>query len=192
MARVPNASRELIPSHLQGAFDAAVAGRPGYVTRGGVTPRFGNYTVMLYSPEACRRLHHWSDYLRKESILPSSIRELAMLVTAREHDCQYIWNRHAASGKQAGLSADLVDALRDKKPLPPLKPEEAAVIAYGQEYYRTRHVSKGTFQEALEQFGVQGVVELTMLMGFCATLAFNLHAFDIDLPDQRTEPVLPV
>ena len=34
--------------------------------------------------------------------------------------------------------------------------------------------------------------ELTMLMGFYAMLAFNLNAFDVDLPDQRTEPILPV
>ena len=185
MTRVPPARRELIPPDLQQAFDAALH-------RHGGVPRYGNHTVMLYSPEACERVHHWADYLRKDSILSDSVREHAMLVTAREHDCQYIWNVHAAAGRRAGLSSELLDAVRDKKSLPSLKPEEAAVIRYGQEYYRTLHVSKGTFEEALAKFGVQGVVELTMLMGFCALLAFNLHAFDIDLPDQRTEPLLPV
>jgi 4-carboxymuconolactone decarboxylase len=90
------------------------------------------------------------------------------------------------------LNSELVDALRDKKPLPSLKPEEKAAIAYGQEYYRTGHVSKGTFQVAVEQFGVAGLSELTMLMGFCAMLAFNLDAFDIDISDKRTEPMMPV
>ena len=31
-----------------------------------------------------------------------------MLVTARENDCQYIWYAHAAAGRRAGLSDDLV------------------------------------------------------------------------------------
>ena len=41
-------------------------------------------------------------YLRTESSLPKKIQELAMLVTARENDCQYIWNAHAASARAAG------------------------------------------------------------------------------------------
>ena len=185
MTRVPPASRERIPEPLRAAFDAAIQ-RPGRV------PRFGNYTTMLYSPEACLRLHHWADSLRNDSVLPPAIRELALLVTARALDSQYIWNAHADAGRRAGLSPGLVEALRDKAPLPAMTSQEASVIKYGQEYYRTHRVSPETFQDALEQLGVQGLVELTMLMGFSGVLAFNLHAFDIDLPDDRTEPVLPI
>ena len=49
-------------------------------------------------------------YLRTESSLPKKIQELAMLVTARENDCQYIWNAHAASARAAGVSDATVDA----------------------------------------------------------------------------------
>jgi 4-carboxymuconolactone decarboxylase len=160
-------------------------------SRGGV-PRTGPASVMINSPEACRRAFHFSDYLRRESTLPANVQELAMLVTARELDCQYVWNAHAASGKKAGLSAGLVDALRDNTPLPPLKPAEAAVITYGREFFRTHRVSRGVFQAAQEQFGVQGLAELTMLMGFYGLLAFHVNAFDVELPSDRTEPLLPV
>ena len=53
-------------------------------------------------------------------------------------------------------------------------------------------VSDATFQAAQGQFGVQGLTELTNLMGYYALLAFNANAFAIDLPAQRSEPVLPV
>jgi 4-carboxymuconolactone decarboxylase len=62
-----------------------------------------------------KRAGELSSYLRQESTLSSKIQELAMLVTARERDCQFIWNVHAASGRRAGLSDALVDALRDKR-----------------------------------------------------------------------------
>jgi 4-carboxymuconolactone decarboxylase len=186
--RVPAARREAVAPELRDVFDELVAHRPG-----GVVTKESNWSTMLYSPEACRRVHDWADYLREESqALSRPIRELAILVTAREHDCQYIWNAHAPSGRKAGLAAALLDALRDRKPLPAVKRDEAAVINYGREFYRMHRVSKGTFQEALEQFGVQGLVELTMVMGFHATLAFNLIAFDINLPEKRTEPLMPV
>ncbi len=63
-----------------------------------------------------------------------------MLLTAREKDCQFIWNAHAPGGRKAGLKDELIDNLRDKKDLPDLAPDEAAVIAYGredQELFRT-------------------------------------------------------
>ena len=185
MARVPPASKNHLPQNLHEAFDAMVQSRGGL-------PRTGPASVMINSPEACRRAFHFSEYLRRESTLPSHVQELAMLVTARELDCQFVWNAHAASAKKAGLSGELVEALRESDALPPLTPEEAAVITYGQEFFRTHRVSRGTFQAAQERFGVQGLAELTMLMGFYGMLAFHVNAFDVDLPDERTEPLLPV
>ena len=185
MARIAAATRESVPQQQRDVFDEVVKGRGG-------VPRTGPGSVMINSPEASRRASHLSDYLRRESILPPKVQELAMLITARELDCQYIWNAHAASGKKAGLSAELVEALREKRRLPNPVGEEAAVISYGQEFFRTHRVSRGTFQTALEQLGAQGLTELTMLMGYYSMLAFCVNAFDGDLPSERTEPILPV
>ena len=115
-----------------------------------------------------------------------------MLVTARELDCQHIWNAHAASARQAGVGGALVDALRERRALPALAPDEAAVVNFGREFFRTRRVSRGAFQAALEQFGRQGVVELGLVMGNYSMLALLINCFDSDLPPDRTEPLLPV
>ncbi len=37
-----------------------------------------------------------------------------------------------------------------------------------------------------------GLTNLTNLMGYYALLAFNANTFTIDLPAERTEPVLPI
>ena len=115
-----------------------------------------------------------------------------MLVTAREMDCQYIWNAHAASGRESGISNATVDALRDRKELPKLPDDESAVVRFGQEYFRTHRVSKGTFQAVLEQLGKQGAVELGLMMGNYNALALLVNSFDVDLPPDRKEPLLPV
>lgn len=57
---------------------------------------------------------------------------------------------------------------------------------------RIPRVSRGTFQEALDVFGTQGLAELTTLFGFYGMLAFNIIAFDVPLPDERSEPIMPV
>ena len=185
MARIPIATRESVPENQRAAFDEVV-GRTGSV------PRHGPGSVMVHVPEAGRLANQLSNYLRSESSLPLKVQELAMLVTARELDCQHIWNAHAGSGRRAGLNDALVDALRDKRDLPSVAPDEAAVVNYGQEFFRTHHVSRGAFQAAQEQLGVQGLVELTILMGYYGLLAFNCNAFDTDLLPERTEPLLAV
>ena len=115
-----------------------------------------------------------------------------MLLAAREMDCQFIWNAHAAMGRQSGLSDDLVDSLRDKKELTGLSPAESAVIEYGREFFRTHRVGDETFNDAMAQFGTRGLVELTTLMGYYACLAFNINAFEVGLPAEITETPLPV
>ena len=115
-----------------------------------------------------------------------------MLVTARENDCQYIWNAHAASARASGISDATVDALRDRSALPDLPADERAVVQYAQEFFRTHRVSRGAFQTVLEQFGKQGAIELSLVLGNYNALALLVIAFDVELPPDRKERILPV
>ena len=185
MARTPAVTREGIPENQRTAFDAIVR------ERGGI-PAGGPGSVMLNAPEVAQRALGLALYLRTETSLAPRVRELAMLVAARENDCQFIWNAHAPSARTAGLGDDIVNALRDKKELPALAPDEAAVVNYGRELFRTRSVSQPVFDAAVAQFGVPGVTELTTLMGCYAMLAFNANAVDLGLPHGQGEPPLPI
>jgi len=185
VARLPIATRESVPESQRAIFDEMVQGL-------GSVPRYGPGSVMIHVPKAHQLATSLNHYLRDESSLPKKIQELAMLVTARELDCQHIWNAHAASARHAGVRSDIVDALRDRRELPGPAPDELAVVHYGREFFRTRRVSRGAFQAALEQFGRQGVVELGLIMGNYSLLALLINSFDTDLPPDRTEPLLPV
>jgi 4-carboxymuconolactone decarboxylase len=57
---------------------------------------------------------------------------------------------------------------------------------------QTRQVGQATFEAALAQFGVRGLVELTNLMGYYALLAFNVNAFGVELPHETSEAPLPI
>ena len=184
MARIPAVTRQRVKAELRAIFDEVSSG-PGGVGSGPMS-------VLKNSPEMARRAIPLFNYVRNESTVPKKLRELAMLVTARAMDCPYIWNAHAASGRQEGLSDALVDALRDKKPLPSLFSDEAAVINYGMQLFRDRRVSQETFQAVLGLLGVQATIELTTLIGFYTMLAFNANAVDLGLPHQLAEPPLPI
>lgn len=185
MARLPIASQESVPADQKADFQEMVQ-------RLGSVPQYGPGSVLIHVPAAHKWATGLNNYLRNESSLPVKVQELAMLVTARELDCQHIWNAHAGSARSAGVPDGLVDALREKRESGGLAPDETAVVDYGRELFRHHHVSRGAYQAALEQFGERGLVELTLIMGNYGLLAYAINAFDTDLPPNRTEPLLPI
>ena len=185
MARLPVVTRDQVPEQFRQAFDELTAESGGVITS-------GPGSITINSPEMARRRSHVTHYLRYETTFPKNIQELAIITTARAMDCPYIWNAHAPAARRAGVSDALVDALRERRPLPLMSAAEAAVVNYATEFFQTYRVSQPTFQAALDQFGAQHLTELTAMMGSYAQTAFFLNAFEVQLPEQRTEPVLPV
>jgi hypothetical protein len=53
-------------------------------------------------------------------------------------------------------------------------------------------VSRGTFQLAMEKLGQQGAIELALFLGNYASLALLVNSFDVGLPADRKEPLMPV
>ena len=185
MARTPVATSDMVPAEFRDAFAELTKDTGGTITG-------GPGSITINSPEMSRRRSHLTAYLRFESTFPKRIQELAILATARAMDCPYIWNAHAPAARHEGVSDAVVDALRDRQPLPSMPADEAAIVKYCTEFYTNHRVASSTFQVAKEQFGIQHLVEITALMGNYAQTAFFLNAFEVELPDERTEKVLPV
>jgi 4-carboxymuconolactone decarboxylase len=184
MTRLPPAARDGLHDDLKRIFDDISAGSDGIGNAGPMS-------ILKYSPELARRVKPVYQFMRNGITLPPPVRELAMLVAGRAADCPYVWNRHAALARKSGLGDELVDALRDRKPLPPMSAQESLVIALGMELFRNHRISQETFDAALTQFGKQGLVELVALMGFYGMLAFITNAVEITLPDGLSEPPMP-
>ena len=185
MARTPTVTRESIPEDQRATFDEFVLGRGGI-------PTTGPASVLVNAPAVAKYALELARCLREDTSLSPQIKELAMLLAARERDCLFIWYAHARIARRVNLRDDIIDNLRDKKELTDLSPAEDTVVNYGREFFRTHRVSQATFDAALAQFGVLGLTELTNLMGCYAMLAFNVNAFGVELPDQMTEVPLPV
>ena len=183
--RVPIVTREEVSEEHRAAYDEIAGIR-------GVPPVVGPSSVMVHSPEMAVRVNRLSQFLGESSELPEKFKRLAAIIAARSMDCQFIWNAHAAGSRRAGLSDALVDAIRDKKQLPAMSAEESAVVNYGLELTGANKVSEEIFAAARDQLGVKGLVEFTTTMGYYRMLALHANGCTIDLPDQLTEPVLPV
>ena len=184
MTRLPEVTRDAVAEELREAFDALVA------DSGGTVP-LGPGAVAALSPEMALRRRPLSNYVRWELTLPQHVQELAILATARHMDCAYVWNAHSTLARKAGVSAELVDAMRERAPLPAMAADESAVVGFVTEILSAHRVSAEAYDAALSAFGTRQTVDLIALVGQYVTNACFLNAFEIALPE-TAEPVLPV
>ena len=143
--------------------------------------------IRLHSPHVAAALHEAGQYLRTEAGIEPAIRELAILVTARENECQFEWAAHEPAAVAAGLATDVIEAVRHRGNVDGLGETEAVVIRLGRETFGAHRVGSETFAAALRLFGRRQLVDLVSLMGQYAATAAVLIAFDQQLrPGQET------
>ena len=184
MARLPLVTREQVSPNEQPAYDAFMASRAG-------RPNIGPYTLLLHMPEMAQRLEALRTYLRDETSLPPKLQELVMISVAREMSCAFIWYAHAAAARRAGVRDDVVDAIRDRRPLTNLDHAEQIVVDFTRELLQNRTVSRPTFDAATARFGQRGTMALTNLIACYAVLAYNMNTYKLQAPAHETEKPLP-
>jgi 4-carboxymuconolactone decarboxylase len=185
VARIPPVTRDDVPDGEKSAYDEFIKSR-------GSRPNVGPYSLLLHMPEMAQRLEALRTYIRDEASLPQKLQELVMITVAREMGCAFIWYAHAAAARQAGIRDDVVDATRDKKPLPDLDPDERTVVNFTRELLQNRKVSQTTYDGAITRFGRRGTMTLTNLIACYAVLAYNMNTYELEAPEHPTEKPLPV
>jgi 4-carboxymuconolactone decarboxylase len=147
--------------------------------------------IGLHSAELWRYTRPLNHYLRYGAGLGGRVRELAILVKARECDSQFEWAAHEAEALKEGVPAATVEIVRQCGDIAGLDEADAAIIALGREMFGVRRVSAATYGRCLALFGRGKLVDLVALMGNYASTAALLAAFDMRL-DPGVEPPLPI
>jgi 4-carboxymuconolactone decarboxylase len=182
MARIPLFPLETMTDEQKRVYDAVVSGPRGVVV--------GPLRAALHRPELAERWSQFGEILRYRTSLPPRLSELAILVTARHWSSQLEWQQHAPAALKGGLAQAIVDAIREGRRPVFAKEDEESVFDFSLQLHDDRAVKEKTYQRALACVGVQGVVELTALIGYYTMVAMTLIAHEIPLPE-GAEPALP-
>lgn len=184
MARIPLVTPKDIPANEKTAFDEFVRTR-------GAFPDTGPYALIGHMPVIAQKLDSLRLALRDEASLPQKLQELVMITLAREMNCAFIWHAHAASARNIGVRGDIIDNLRERRPLSGLEPDQQAAVDYTRELLQNRKVGQTTFDRASACFGQRGTLALTNLVACYAVLAYVMNAYELEVPKHATEPALP-
>ena len=155
--------------------------------RPNLTPdAFGPGAIRQYSPPVAESMTAVNDYLRHKAGLDDRLVELAILVTAREMDCVYVWTAHEPNAQKAGLQQEIIDTVKFRRPLTKLAEKDAVVVQLGRDAIGKHKVSSDTFARAQKLFGNQGLVNIVALMGDYAATTMLLNVADQHVRTKHT------
>jgi 4-carboxymuconolactone decarboxylase len=180
--RMPPIPAERMSEAQRAAADEIISGRRGELS--------GPFVPALRSPELMRRLQRLGEYLRYDHALAPRLRELVILLTAREWTQQFEWHVHAPLARDAGLASDIIDGIANGRRPSGMTRDEALVYDFVQELHRTRSVSDATYASAIEAFGEQGVIDMVAAVGYYTTLAMIMNVARTPAPG-GTPPLEP-
>ena len=167
-------------SERQREVGERIAGRRGAVR--------GPFQAWLHSPELCERVEALGAFVRFDSSLPLRLRELSLLLAARDRNAQYSWNAHVDKAVEAGIPRAAVEAIAAGRPATFELPEDQAFYDFCQELLTEHFVTDETFARALDHFGPRGLVDAVGSLGNFSMLGMCLNAFQVDLQPDRTPP----
>jgi 4-carboxymuconolactone decarboxylase len=144
---------------------------------------FGPGSIRLYSQPVADSMTGLNEYLRRKSGLEPRLVELAILVTAREMDSEYVWTAHEPPAQKAGVQQAIIDTVKYRRPLTALGEKDAVIVQLGRDAIGKHKVGSDTFARAVKLFGHQGVVNIVALMGDYAATTILLN-----VADQRVRP----
>jgi 4-carboxymuconolactone decarboxylase len=151
-------------------------------------------SVRLYSPRLAQSLGTAQNYLKSGTGFGDRLTEIAVLVTTREVNSQFlwtIWEEHGRDPKDSRhLEPEIIDAIKYARPVAGLGEKEALIITFGRELLGDKKVSPETFAHAVRVFGRRGTVDLVELLAQWSATCVELAAFDQQLPPGQ-KPLLP-
>jgi len=175
MSRIPLPAPDTMTAAQKRVYERIVSGPRGRLV--------GPLRAALHNPELAEVWQAFGALLRYGTSLPPRVSELAIVVTARRWNSQIEWAIHRQAALDAGLSSSILAAIQARRA--PVFDAAADAIAY--EYTRqlqeTGQVAPALHAQAVAQWGVAGVVELTAVIGYYTLVSMTLNAHEIPMPD---------
>lgn len=150
------------------AFDHIAATRGGRMVR--------PFAAMLHRPEIARAAADLGAVIRFESTLSDHDRELAIVTTAIERNCEFEWQAHRPLASAAGVSDDTLDSVAAGGSVEDAT--HAFIVDFVRSLCRSGRVDDETFQAVVDGLSETGAVELAALVGYYSMLAIFMNACD--------------
>ena len=171
MARLDPLPLDKLSSEQKALHDDLGRTRNGRVT--------GPFAIWLHTPAICDAANKLTLALRENGNINKRLYELITLVVTRHWSAQYAFAQHEKAAAAAGLSPDVIDAIRHRRK-PDLKPDDERLVYEAvTELLERKPLSQATYDRMLKQFGVEHTIEIVSIAGLYSMVSTVLNTFDV-------------
>lgn len=188
MPRMEPLRPEAMTDDQRAVYDALVSGKRGAAIKAPDGTLIGPFNAMLLNPHVGNRVQSLGEALRFDISLSRRVIEIATLVVGAHWRAQFEWWAHERLAKQAGLSDEIIAAIKRGERPALDDASEATAYDVASELYRTQRLSDATYARAEEHFGQAGMFELTALVGYYSLVSIILNGFNVPLAAGETLP----
>jgi len=149
----------------------------------------GPFPAWLRSPELADPAQKLGAYCRFGSSLAPNLSELAIIITGKRWTAQYEFWAHATLARQAGVSDEVIEAVRVGAVPVFNDPAEQLVYDFVTEYLASNRISDATYERALGVIGERGILDLTAIVGYYTLVSITLNVFEVDVPEGVDPPL---
>ncbi len=175
MTRIAPLQPENLTPRQKEVYDAIASGPRGRVR--------GPLAVWLNRPDLADRAQALGRYCRYDSLLEPRLSELAILATARVWKSEFEWAAHKVIALKAGISPDIVEAIRTNRQPVFENEDEAVVYDYAITLHTERHIGDELYARAVKILGQEAVVDLTGILGYYTLISMTINVFELPPPD---------
>jgi 4-carboxymuconolactone decarboxylase len=128
-------------------------------------------------------------FYRTAATVPDRYREAATLAVANETRCAYVWSKHEPTARTAGMPQAAIEALRGGRYEDvALADDERDAVAVALAALALRSVPGDLQERVIERWGVEGLLELSVLAGIYRMIAGYLASIEVPLPADGRDP----
>lgn len=121
---------------------------------------------LLRSPELLLTVNAMREYVEYKPALAPRIRELVIMITARQSSTDFMWDSHYAPAIKTGISPEILKAIAEGRRPTGMSEDDEAVYDFCDELHRNQSVSDATYAKVLAKFGERGVVDIVGVYGW--------------------------
>jgi alkylhydroperoxidase family enzyme len=137
------------------------------------------FGVMLRNMELFEAWARFGTYTMSGSRIDALLREILVLRTAANLDCAYEWHHHRRLGLAVGLTEDLINAIRDGRPLG--SDDQDLMVCCADELAADAVLSDVTWLRMVDRFGEAYTMDAIFTVGGYTALAMGLKSCGVEL-----------
>ena len=139
----------------------------------------GPFAIWLRLPNVAYTANEFTHALREKGLLEKRQFELLVLIVTRHWSARYAWAQHEPLAVAAGLSTEVIEAIRAKHKPKFEKSDEQVLYDMANELLDTLELSERTYDRMIGQFGIERTVEAISVVGFYGMVSTVLKGFDV-------------